>query len=105
MAEIWLIYSTFAHDDEAVSIARALLDAKLIACANIHAGVTSLYRWEGEIKQEKEVGLTAKTDRAHVDAAMALIKKHHSYTLPCIVATPVTLGFAPFLEWVSQELA
>ncbi len=44
-----LLYITAGSAQEAASIARALLDARLIACANIIDGAKSLYRWEGKI--------------------------------------------------------
>lgn len=103
MADICAVYSTFPNRDEALSTAAALLEKRLIACANIHE-VTSIYRWEGAMQKEPEAVLWAKTTTDNVKDAVALIKALHSYDLPCIVTTPVTGGFAPYLQWVAEEV-
>jgi periplasmic divalent cation tolerance protein len=103
MSEIYLLYSTFAKKDEAISAADALLAARLIACANIVDGMTSLYRWEGAVCREPEALLLAKTSRQALAKAMEMLKSLHPHTLPCIVAYPAQHGFAPFLKWVEDE--
>ena len=101
--EIWLIYSTFKSKEEALSVAKALLEQKLIACANVQDGVTSLYRWEGAVQQEQETVMTAKTSKEKLQAAMEAIKALHPYELPCIIAYPVAQGMPGFLQWVANE--
>ncbi len=105
MTDTWLLYSTFPDRKEALSVARALLEKRLIACANLHENVTSLYRWQGEIRQETEVVLTMKTRRENLSHAIAAVKNLHSYDLPCIIAYPIGEGFPPFLQWIADETA
>src|SRR6185437_3065367 len=102
MTEIFTLYSTFPSEEKAFSAARELLEKRLIACANIYGKVTSLYRWQGEIQQEAEVVLIAKTRKELVPDAIVAIKKLHPYQLPCIIACPVQEGFAPFLQWIAD---
>ena len=33
----------------------------------------------------------------------AIIKDHHPYDLPEVIALPLTAGLAPYLEWVERE--
>jgi periplasmic divalent cation tolerance protein len=103
MTDIYLLYSTFPNRSEAIFIAGKLLEKRLVACANVHDGVTSLYRWEGEMRQESEAVMVAKTSAGQLAAAMECIKSHHSYDVPCITAWPVEKGFPPFLKWVADE--
>ena len=98
-----LLYITAPSMDSAKAIARTLLDERLIACANILGPVTSLYRWEGENREDSETVLIAKTTQEQAAAAIARVKTLHPYTCPCIVSLPVTGGYAPFLEWVAGE--
>jgi len=104
MSDIWLVYSTFATRDEAISVARALLESRLIACATLHSGAISLYRWQGKLEQEEETVLMAKTHKAKVEGAIEAIKKRHSYEVPCIMATPFERGWKPYMEWVEGEV-
>jgi periplasmic divalent cation tolerance protein len=103
--DIWMVYSTFPQREEAFSVATELLEKRLIACANIHENVTSLYHWEGTINQEPEVVLMAKTHQAQVTATIEEIKRLHGYQLPCIVAYPLPEGYGPFMQWVTDETA
>jgi periplasmic divalent cation tolerance protein len=105
MTDIWLIHSTFATRDEALSVARALVEARLAACVHVREGVSSVYRWEGEMREEPEVLLEAKTQQKTLQKAMEMVKNLHSYTLPCILALPVDGGFPPYMEWVKRETA
>jgi len=86
-------------------MSQALLEKRLIACANLYDNVTSLYRWQGGIQQEQEVTIMAKTNAAKVAGAIEFIKSTHSYQLPCVTAHPLADGSAPFLQWVEDETA
>jgi periplasmic divalent cation tolerance protein len=82
-----------------------LLEKHLIACANVHEQVVSIYRWQGGIQREKEVVMVAKTTHERVRDAIALIAENHSYQIPAITAYPAPEGFAPFMQWVAEETA
>lgn len=105
MSDIWIFYSSFASSDEAVSVAEKLLENRLVACVNIHPGVTSLYRWEGAIQRESEVVLVAKTAQPRLQAAMEMVKRLHSYELPCIIAYPIGGGYPSYLKWIEDEVS
>ena len=99
------LYITVGGTEEAASIARVLLDARLIACANIIDGAKSLYRWEGKIAEEKEVVMIAKTREDFVGKVIDRVRQLHSYDCPCIVALPIVAGNPAFLDWIDEETA
>jgi periplasmic divalent cation tolerance protein len=98
-----IIYSTTGSVEEARKIARILVEEKLVACVNIIPNIESIYRWEGNIEEDKECVLLAKTTDKNVDKAIQRIKTLHSYEVPDIVAIPVTHGFKEYLDWVEDE--
>lgn len=98
-----LLYITCADEAEALKLAEALLDARLIACANLLPPVTSCFRWNGAMQQNREVVLLAKTTAARFEQVEALVKAQHSYDCPCLVAFDIARGHAPFLQWLSDE--
>lgn len=102
MSEIWLIRSTFAKKDEAISVSRTLLEEGLIACANIDERMTALFRWEGRAHEEAEAVLLAKTSKEKSALAMARIKALHSYRVPGIVCWKVEAE-EDFAQWVNAE--
>ncbi len=99
------LYITVGSAGEAASIARDLLDDRLIACANIIDGATSLYRWEGKIADEKEAVMIAKTREDLVEKVIERVRELHSYDCPCIVALPIIDGNPAFLDWIDEETA
>jgi periplasmic divalent cation tolerance protein len=101
--EFRLLYITTARVEEARRIGRALVEERLAACANIVPGPESIYHWQGDVVEDKEVLLIVKTRAELVDAAIAKVKTLHSYTCPCVVALPILTGNPAYLEWLGQE--
>ena len=99
----WFAYITARDKTEALVIGRALVEERLAACVNILDGMTSVYRWEGEIEQGNETVLIAKTKEELVPALTERVKCLHSYTCPCVVAWPIEQGHAAFLDWIEKE--
>lgn len=97
------IYATFATAEEAQTIARALLEERLVACANIFPAHQALYWWEGKIAAGQETAVLFKTRADLFDSVADFIKARHSYAVPCIVGWPIEQGHGPFLRWVEQE--
>src|SRR5690606_34210065 len=95
---------TFATEDEAISVVRQLLEDRLIACANVMPSVTSLYHWDGDIQQESEVVLVAKTTAHQQQSAITRLAQLHRYDTPCILSYSASSGFVPYMEWVSGEV-
>lgn len=97
------LYLTAPDREVALGVARTLLAEQLIACANVFPAGTSLYRWEGEVREEPEVVLIAKSRADLVDRVSARVADLHPYDVPCVVALDVRGGHAPYLEWVRAE--
>ena len=97
-----IILST-AGESEAPVIAKALVEEHLAACVNI-TGVTSVYRWKGDLCQDREQLLIIKTIRERVDAVISRIVALHSYELPEMIVLPITGGYLPYLQWLRDEV-
>lgn len=97
-----VILCTCPDEATARGIATALLAAELAACVNCVAGIRSMYRWEGQIRDEAEVLLVIKTSAARYGALEALIRASHPYDLPEIIGLPVVAGAADYLKWIGQ---
>ncbi len=100
-----LIYVTAGSRDEALTVGRGLVEARLVACANVLDGATSLYWWQGAVQQESEAVLVAKTRTELVPAVIAKASELHSYNCPCVVALPIADGNPAFLDWIRAETA
>jgi periplasmic divalent cation tolerance protein len=99
-----LLYVPCGSEDEAAGLARALVEARLIACANLHP-IRSVYRWEGRVVDEAEVVLLAKTTANQAAAAEAEIRRRHSYEVPCILRLPTAGVNADYLAWIRAAIS
>jgi len=89
--------------DTARRIARALVDDRLIACANLLPGVTSIYRWQGGTEEAAEVLVVMKTRPALLDRLIARAAALHPYEVPELLALPVAGGLEAYCRWVAEE--
>jgi periplasmic divalent cation tolerance protein len=101
--EIRLVYMTAGSREEAGTIGRELVEGRLAACVNIIDHMRSLYWWEGEVQEDTEVVLIAKTTETKLPALVEKVKSMHSYDCPCIVSLPISGGNGAFLEWIAAE--
>jgi periplasmic divalent cation tolerance protein len=95
---------TAANRDEASRIAEMLVGARLAACVQILPEIESVYRWQGEVKREKEILLLAKTVASRFAELESKVRALHSYETPEIIAVPVTESSAPYLAWLLAQL-
>ena len=79
-----------------------LLKLKLVSCANFWQ-VDSVYNWKGQVVSGKEVTLILKTRKNYYKKIELLIKKIHSYDVPCILKLNVDQAEKKFLDWLNQE--
>ena len=98
-----LIYITAADGAAAKALGRALVAERLAACANVIEGMTPIFRWEGEVREDSEAVLIAKTRSSLVEALTAFVRARHDYDCPCVVALPIEGGNPEFLAWIEEE--
>lgn len=95
-----VVFSTFPDEATARAICAALVVEGLVACANILPPVTSIYRWQGELKQEGETLAILKLPAEGFPALEEKLTALHPYEVPEIVAMPVAAVNAKYLAWV-----
>jgi len=98
-----LVYVTAATTEDAVTMGRDVVGRRLAACANVLGEMTSIYRWQGDIAEDKEVAMILKTQRKLVEPLVARIKALHNYDCPCVVAVGIEGGNNDFLDWIAEE--
>ncbi|MEV4970134.1 divalent-cation tolerance protein CutA [Streptomyces scopuliridis] len=103
LAEYLTVLTTTDSADKAEDLARGVIEARLAACAQISAPVTSVYRWRSAIETSEEWQILFKTTAARYDALEAHLKEAHDYETPEIIATPVVRGSAEYLTWITEE--
>jgi periplasmic divalent cation tolerance protein len=104
MDEAVLVYTTWPDAETAGAAAAAAVDARLAACANVLAPISSVYRWQGQVERAVETPVLFKTTAASAERLRAFIVARHPYELPSVVALPLVAGsHPPYLAWIAAE--
>ncbi|MEA3013313.1 MAG: periplasmic divalent cation tolerance protein [Sphingomonadales bacterium] len=103
MTAIVSVYAVFADAGEAERIARAVVEERLAACANILGPCLSIYRWQGKVEEAAEVAAIFKSQADQADTLVARIAALHSYEVPAIVVWPIADAPAAYADWVVAE--
>ncbi|MGD2066891.1 MAG: divalent-cation tolerance protein CutA [Candidatus Bathyarchaeota archaeon] len=99
-----IVLMTTSNKEEAENIVRALLEDKLIACANIIESVSSFFWWQGKIESEKEALIIIKTNDKLFEKLQKRITALHSYDVPEILALPIVAASQSYLDWLKVSL-
>lgn len=100
---VTLVYINAADRAQATRIGRAMVEARLAAAANVIPGVSSIYRWQGEICEATEAMLVLKTASNLTGRLIEKVRGMHSYECPAVLAVPVEDGNPDYLDWVKDE--
>jgi len=85
------------------ALAKAALQARLTACANLVPKIESHYRWQGKIESGAEVLLVLKTQKSKLAELEKLILARHPYDAPEFVVLPLSAGGEKYLDWLAQN--
>jgi len=98
-----VVYCSCPDQAIAERIAEAVVNERLAACVNLISGLTSIYRWEGQLQRDAELLLIIKTRSAVYPQLEARLRQLHPYQLPEIIALPIHTGSADYLNWIAAN--
>lgn len=98
-----VVLTTVPDAERGEALARTLVDERLVACGNLVPGITSIFRWSGEVQKEGEVLLVLKTRADGLGPLFARMREIHPYDVPEMLALPVLAGSTAYCDWVAQE--
>lgn len=105
MTDKIVVLSACDSEEQAVQVARGLVEKRLAACVNIIPGARSIYRWKDSIEDSPEWLLMIKSRRGLFPALRQEIQKLHTYEVPEAIAMPVVEGSETYVAWLDRELA
>ncbi len=100
-----LVYITTSGNEESKKIGNTLVNEKLAACVNIISSIESIYLWKGDIENDEESLLIAKTKVDNIDKIIKRVKEIHSYETPAILAIPIIEGSKDYIDYLDSELS
>jgi periplasmic divalent cation tolerance protein len=99
-----LVLTTIGSAAAARTLVRGLVKDRLVACGTLLPRATSVYRWEGAVKEETEVVVLLKTDTSKWDALADAVQERHPYDVPELLALPVERANDAYLSWLTREV-
>ncbi len=96
-----LIYTTCKNEEEGKKLAKLIIEHHMASCVNVWP-IQSVYRWEGEIKEDQEAGVLVKTLESKLQPIEDLIMQNHAYVTPFIGAVDVRRINHAYKEWMSE---
>jgi periplasmic divalent cation tolerance protein len=85
------------------ALAKAALQARLIACANLIPKIESHYWWQGKIESGTEVLMALKTQKSKLAALEKLILARHPYDTPEFIVLQLSAGNKKYLDWLAAS--
>jgi len=86
-----------------MELARAAVEARLAAAAQVAGPVASTYWWEDGIERAEEWLVMLKLPADRYQDLVTFLTERHSYDEPEIVATPIVAGSETYLSWMREE--
>lgn len=97
-----VVLVTVPKEEEAVKIAKTIVEEKLAGCVNIVRGVRSIYSWQGKIEDDSELLMVIKTKATVFKELETRVKELHSYTVPEIIGIELKEGYRGYLDWLDE---
>jgi len=98
------VQTTTDKQEEALAIARDLVQRQLAACVQIGGPLTSVYRWKENVETAREYVCIAKTTAELYTAVQQRIRQLHSYDEPEIIAIDIDQLSPSYLEWLQLQV-
>lgn len=105
MGDVIIVETKTNARDAAHQIARALVEQRLAAAAQVTGPIASTYWWQGRLEQAEEWACTAKTRPDLYAPVEQAIRSLHPYDTPSIVATAVVAASQGYVDWIDAETA
>ena len=105
MTDMLIVWSTFADEESAARVMRALVEERLIACGTLMPGARSIYRWKDGVKDAPEVVVMMKTRKQDWTALLSRLHELHPYEVPECVAVRMAAAAPRYMEWLEAALA
>lgn len=101
-ADISLALVTAPDVETARTLARAALEARLVACANLVPAIESHYWWQGKIESGSEVLILFKTTTSKLEQLERLVLEKHPYDTAEFIVLPLAAVAEKYLAWIRQ---
>ncbi len=101
--DLRILETAFPDREQAENVTRLLVDAGLAVCGQVGGDLVSFYRWEGQVKQDKEVSVRFKVLSARFELFVGELKLQHPYEVPQLIAWQADWANESYLAWAKGQ--
>lgn len=97
------LFLTCADQIEANTIARALLEKRLVACVKMMP-IAATFLWQGAIESSNEILLLMESEESKFKQIEGAVRSLHSYKTLVLTATALSHVSTGVAEWLCESL-
>lgn len=101
MEKISLIYVTFPSKEVAEEISSILIQEDYAKCVNMF-NISSMYKWNNELKNENEIVCIYKLNSLIFDKFKDKMISLHPYDVPCIIEINPNSVNDEYAKWIGD---
>ena len=102
MSEALILITTESSEKKAKNIAKSVIQKKLAACVSLK-NIYSIYKWEDDIEESKEIEITIKSKPEFKDDLIELIREMTSYEVPQIIYKKFNAE-SKYHKWMTETI-
>lgn len=95
-------WTTLANETDALNLAQALIEKRLVVCAQISGPIQSIYIWKDSTERSIEFRLTLKFMVDRLQSLEGALKTMHPYEVPQWIWCPAGGVSDSYLEWAQS---
>ena len=102
MNELIIIKTTVKNKVTRENIINKLIKNDYVSCINVIENVSSHYKWQGKVENEKEDILFIKTMKRNEKLVYEVIRVIHDYETPEIMTIAINNIDSSYLNWANE---
>ena len=102
MMELLVMITTESSKENALRMAKLLIQNKLAACVSIKQ-IFSIYKWDDDIEETKEFEITIKSKLELKDNLIEFLNKKSTYDVPQIIYKKYYAEIK-YYEWLNKTI-
>ena len=104
MEELIIIKTTVKNKSSKNNIINELITNDYVSCINVIENVSSHYKWQGKVENEKEDILFIKTMKRNEKLVYEVIRDIHDYETPEIITIVINNIDSSYLNWANESV-
>ena len=104
MDELIIIKTTVKNKVTKKNIINELITNDYVSCINVIENVSSHYKWQGKVENEREDILFIKTMKRNEKLVYKVIRDIHDYETPEIITIAINNVDSIYLNWANESV-